>query len=249
MPSIEVEERIVLNNDVKYEVVYGKKIIEFSLITCSRKTLEIAVHPDRSVVVKAPVQSDLSLIEAKVRRRARWIIQQLNYFKQFNPKTPERCYVSGETHLYLGRQYRLKVETGVIHSVKLSRGIIWVVSKNDVDQNAVKTSLNKWYSDKAKEELGESLDRCWQKFSRFGFKKPNLSIRRMSKRWGSLSRSGTMTLNSDLVKTSKNCIDYVVMHELCHLRYHDHSPEFYNLLESVSPNWEKVKHKLELSLA
>ena len=110
----------------RHSVVYGQKTINYSLLFCDRKTMEIAVHPDSTVVVKAPVQSDISLIEEKIIKRARWIIRQLNYFKQFDPKTPERCYVNGETHLYLGRQYRLKLLEGAENSVKLSRGCFHV---------------------------------------------------------------------------------------------------------------------------
>lgn len=78
--------------------------------------------PDSTVIVKAPVQSDIALIEKKIIKRARWILKAQNYFKQFNPKTPDRCYVNGETHLYLGKQYRLKLAEGMENSVKLSRG-------------------------------------------------------------------------------------------------------------------------------
>ena len=70
----------------------------------------------------------------------------------------------------------------------------------------------------------------------------------MQKRWGSLSDKGTVTLNTDLIRAPKECIDYVVTHELCHLKYNNHGPEFYKLLDSVIPGWEKIKHKLELSM-
>lgn len=97
-------------------------------------------------------------------------------------------------------------------------------------------------------QFEKSMDRCWQKFKRFGINRPELSIKRMKKRWRSLSDKGLMTLNSDLIRAPKECIDYVVTHELCYLKYHDHSTEFYKLLDSVVPNWEKIKHKLELSM-
>jgi predicted metal-dependent hydrolase len=70
----------------------------------------------------------------------------------------------------------------------------------------------------------------------------------MRKRWGSLSEKGTLTLNVDLIRAPKECIDYVVTHELCHLKHRDHSPEFYKLLESLVPGWERMKQKLELSM-
>ncbi len=235
-------------HSTKRSIIYGQKTIDYSLLFCDRKTMEIAVHPDRTVVVKAPVQADIFLIEKKITKRARWIIRQLNYFKQFDPKTPERCYVNGETHLYLGRQYRLKLLEGIENSVKLSRGFFHVTCRNEPTPEAGKKLLNQWYSEKAQQQFAASLDRCWTKFSSLSIGKPEMSIKRMQKRWGSLSGKGTLTLNTDLIKAPKECIDYVVTHELCHLKYHDHSTEFYQLLDSVVPGWEKIKHKLELSL-
>lgn len=234
--------------DGRLSVVYGRKTIDFSLLYCDRKTMEIAVLPDSTVVVKAPVQSDVALIEKKVIKRARWILRQLDYFKQFNPKTPDRCYVGGETHRYLGKQYRLKLEEGPKNSVKLSRGFFHVTCRSELTPTAVKNLLNQWYSAKAQVQFAESMDRCWQRFKDMGLDQPKLSIRRMQRRWGSLSGRGTVTLNTNLIRAPKECIDYVVTHELCHLKYPDHGSKFYKLLDSVIPGWERIKHKLELSM-
>jgi len=242
------------NQHSRHSVLYGQKTIAFSLLYCERKTLEIAVHPDRTVLVKAPVQSDIALIEKKVIKRARWIIRQLNYFKQFTPKTPARCYVNGETHLYLGKQYRLKIAKGPENSVKLSRGFFHITCRNEPTPEIAKKLLHQWYVEKARLQFAASMDRCWQKMGRLGIDKmnklmlprsPRLSIKRMHKRWGSLSGKGTVTLNTDLIRAPQACIDYVVTHELCHLQYHDHSPEFYRLLDAVMPGWEKIKQTLE----
>lgn len=233
----------------KHSVVYGRKIIDFSLLYCDRKTMEIAVHPDSTVIVKAPMQSDITMIEKKIIKRARWILRQLNYFSQFNPKTPDRCYVNGETHLYLGKQYRLRLTEGPENSVKLSRGYFHITCRSKPTPIVSKKLLKGWYSERAQLQFAKSMDRCWQKLGAPGGIQPKLSIKRMKKRWGSLSDKGTVTLNTDLIRAPKECIDYVVTHELCHLKYHDHGPEFYKLLDSVIPGWEKIKHKLELCLA
>lgn len=239
-------EALIHNN--KLSVVYGRKTIDFSLLYCDRKTMEIAVHPDSTVIVKAPVQSDITLIEKKIIKRARWILRQLNYFKQFNPKTPDRCYVNGETHLYLGKQYRLKLAEGTENSVKLSRGFFHITCRNEPTPSATKKLLNQWYSEKAQLQFTKSLDHCWQNFKHLEIEKPKLSIKQMQKRWGSLSSRGAITLNTNLIKAPKECIDYVVTHELCHLKHHNHSPDFYNLLSSIMPDWEKRKQKLELKM-
>ncbi|NMA39915.1 MAG: M48 family metallopeptidase [Lentisphaerae bacterium] len=229
-------------------VVYGRKTISFSLLYSDRKTMEIAVLPDTAVVVKAPLSSDLACIEEKIIKRARWILRQQNYFRQFDPRTPQRCYVNGETHLYLGKQYRLKINTGVENSVKLSRGFFHITCRTEATPAAAKKLLTAWYLEKARIQFAESLGRCWQKLGSRDACQPKLSIRRMQRRWGSLSDLGTVTLNTDLIRAPKECIDYVVTHELCHLQHRDHGPEFYKLLESVIPGWEKIKQKLELTM-
>lgn len=232
-----------------HHLQYGSERIDYLLLSSKRKTLEIAVHPDGSIVVKAPCSSELAEIEIKLRKRARWILKQLRYFQQFTPRTPERRYISGETHLYLGRRYRLKVVIGESDSVTLFRGIFLVSCRKDCSQRKTMTLMESWYSPKALHHFNESLARCWFSFESCGVEKPALQIRRMKNRWGSLSNGSSIMLNPELIKAPSECIDYVVTHELCHLRFNNHSREFYNLLESVIPNWERIKHKLELTMA
>jgi predicted metal-dependent hydrolase len=230
-------------------VAYGKASIDFSLSYGDRKTLEIAVHPDQTVVVKAPLGTDDEAIRARVARRAGWIIKQQVFFRQFEPRTPERRYVGGETHLYLGRHYRLKISRGNRDAVKLTRGYFEIEIRGDVSSEKVKCLLERWYRDKAAERFRESLDCCCSHFEKHSPAKPRIQVKRMQKRWGSLSANGMLTLNADLIRASRECIDYVITHELSHLRYKNHGPEFYRFLEKVMPDWEKRKHKLEAALA
>jgi hypothetical protein len=236
-------------------VTYGKENIEFSFFHVDRKTLEIAVHPDRSVVVKAPLRIDDEAIRTRVARRAGWIIRQRNFFRQFDPRTPARSYVGGETHLYLGRNYRLKIGNGNRDGVKLARGFFEIEVRADISPEKIKSLLERWYRDKAAGKFRESFDRYWPYFGKsrgtacLAPTKPRLQIKRMRKRWGSLSAHGMLTLNTDLIRAPRECIDYVIVHELSHLRNDDHGPEFYRLLDKVLPDWEKRKHKLEVTLA
>ena len=118
--------------------------------------------------------------------------------------------MGGETHRYLGKQYRLKLEEGPKNSVKLSRGFFHVTCRSELTPTAVKNLLNQWYSAKAQVQFAESMDRCWQRFKDMGLDQPKLSIRRMQRRWGSLSGRGTVTLNTNLIRAPKECIDYIV---------------------------------------
>lgn len=230
-------------------IAYGKESIDFSLSHVDRKTLEIAVHPDQTVVVKAPLGIDDEAIRTRVARRAGWIIRQRDFFRQFDPRTPARSYVGGETHLYLGRNYRLKIGSGNQDTVKLIQGYFEILVKGDVSPEKVKNLLEGWYRDRAAGRFRESFDRCWPHFEKFSLAKPNLQIKRMRKRWGSLSANGRLTLNIDLIHVPRECIDYVIVHELSHLRYKNHGPKFYRFLDKVMPDWEKRKRKLETTLA
>jgi len=177
-------------------VTYGKETIGFIVYYATRKTLEIAVHPDSAVVIKAPVGTRFEDIQMRVCKRAGWIKRQLDYFRQFEPSTPPRQYVGGETHLYLGRQYRLKISSGERDEVKLIRGYFQIGVKESASPEKVKKLLEAWYAEKATGRFRESFERCWPFFGKLSLARPRLQIRRMKKRWGSLSKNGTLTLAS-----------------------------------------------------
>ena len=122
------------NNTIEHhKIKYGSKVLPFQLEYRKRKTLEISVYPDMSVRVKAPLKRTYCEIEEKVRKRAAWIIEQRYFFSLFLPIQPAKKYVSGESHFYLGKQYRLKVVRSIEEKVVLKRGIINVYTKNRND--------------------------------------------------------------------------------------------------------------------
>ena len=109
--------------------------------------------------------------------------------------------------------------------------------------------LNDWYRSKAKEVLQALLDEVMVKAPQFHGKIRAMQVKAMPKRWGSCTPGGTITLNSELVKAPKACIEYVILHELCHLTHPNHTKQFYNLLTSLMPDWPKWKDRLERSMA
>ena len=228
-------------------ISYGKTEIDYELLMMNRRSLEIAVHPDRSVVVKAPLSSTPEAIEEKIRKRARWIRRQIAYFNQFYPGTAERRYLGGESHLYLGRKYRLKIELSDKDRVLLRSGYFIIEASCDRPEH-IKALLESWYKRRAKIYLSKIFDDCWEAFRKGRLSKPHLKLQQMDKRWGSLSKKGQLRLNTNLIQTPKECIEYVVIHELCHLIHHSHGPEFYELLDRTMPDWMRRKHKLEMAL-
>ncbi|MBN9133936.1 MAG: M48 family metallopeptidase [Nitrosospira multiformis] len=230
-----------------YEFAYGKEKIRYRVQrVLTRRTLGIEVHPDRSVVVRAPVGCADEVISARVKKRAAWISRQIADFQRYSPRTPQRQYVSGETHLYLGRQYRLKVIAGEQASVRIGRSQLMVTVPGTVDPGRVRMLLYRWYLDHARRVFSEVLEQCLPRLD--GCQPPRLIIRTMQSRWGSLSQAGCMTLNASLIRAPRSCIEYVVTHELCHLRHRDHDTNFFRLLGRVMPDWEKRKRRLEAAL-
>lgn len=228
---------------------YGTQEIFFELQRSSRKTLAIEVHPDSSVHIIAPEDSSIQDIDQKVEKRARWIVKQQQYFEQFLPRTPERHYISGETHYYLGKSYLLKVSSGSDNQVKLKGGKLNVVCKGGIEQELVKKLLAQWYYQHAEKKFKILAKEAYSKFKEYDFKMPQLEIRRMSKRWGSCNTIDKITINPEIIKAAPKCIEYVMVHEMTHLVVANHNKRFYATLTNVMPNWKKWKDKLEQKLA
>ncbi|MDR6513353.1 putative metal-dependent hydrolase [Novosphingobium capsulatum] len=233
-----------------FSVEYGATRIECRVVRRARKTLEIAVEPDMSVVIAAPMDATAEAIEAKVRKRATWIIRQQRFFAQFMPRMPERQFVAGETHRYLGRQYRLKVVPHVQQGVKMNRGFIVVQTHRPFSPAATRELVEAWYKDRAHTKFAERIDVNLQRFSDSEFRRPKgVIIRQMKQRWGSMSPGCRLMLNRRLIEAPVDAIDYVITHELCHVTEAHHGQAFYDLLARVLPDWERRKQRLEQAMA
>jgi predicted metal-dependent hydrolase len=153
--------------------------------------------------------------------------------------------VPGETHLYLGRQYRLRVHCAGRASVKLVGRFFEVHLHTPKEPQAVAAVMHRWYQSHAERVFRDRLAVCLQAGSALPHVDVRLRVRAMVRRWGSCSKDGLITLNADLIKMPIHCIDYVIMHELCHLCVHDHSPAFFKLLGRCMPNWKQRKQRLD----
>jgi len=225
-------------------VRWGSTRIPFQYTYAKRKTLAISVHPDLSVTVKAPGGTPVEVIREKIQKRASWIRRMWREFELYLPKQPPRRYINGESHRYLGRQYRLRAVQGEIESVKCLRGYLWVTIKEEPEPEKVRRLLENWYRDHAKKIFQERLQECCRKSACKGVPPPSLIIRKMANRWGSCSRSSRIILNLELVKAPKDCIDYVITHELCHLQEGHHGLKFWRLLSRLMPDYADKRQRL-----
>ncbi|MEH4986924.1 MULTISPECIES: M48 family metallopeptidase [Enterobacter] len=227
--------------------IYGDERITFE---CKPRPLVngrilIKVHPDCRVVVSAPQDTDDQQVLNAVEKRGRWIYQQLRDFrKQLEYITP-RQYISGESHYYLGKQYMLKVIVAPsdTQGVKMLRGKLEVTLRYKSAEKVLQL-LTDWYKARAREVFAKRLSAMLEQ-ALWVSDSPPLRILTMQTQWGSCSPNGRVTLNPNLVKAPRECIDYVILHELCHLAEHNHSERFYRLMGQVMPDWEKTKKCLD----
>lgn len=224
---------------------YGKHVYDYALQIEDRKSLSLTVTPDMRVVVKAPETASEQRIEDFLKRKWLWLEKQLGYFRLHRKVARAREFVSGESMHYLGRQYKLVVNSRMDKSVKLTRGKICVgLGADTTDASLTEALLDDWLNERARNVFPERLEAMLSKFPKR--KLPALTIKRMTKRWGSYLGTDRIILNRLLIHASSDCIDYVIVHELCHARHKNHTAAFYRLLNERFPGWERVKEKLEL---
>jgi predicted metal-dependent hydrolase len=236
-----------LLNDKQYSLLYGDELINYMLRLKESDShkIVILVQPDTTITVTAPQSATMDEIDRALSKRAKWISRKVAGFKSHERYTLKRTYKSGESHFYLGRRYMLKinVDDSLHESVKIFRGQLHVYVKENSAEK-VKKHLLRWYKKKAYEVFNAQLDELLLK-TPWVNARPNIKIKSMETQWGSCSPKGEILLNPHLIKANKTSIEYVLLHELCHLAEHNHSERFYRLLEQVLPNWREIKDALD----
>ncbi|MFA6024703.1 MAG: SprT family zinc-dependent metalloprotease [Candidatus Gracilibacteria bacterium] len=224
---------------------YGKYSYEYYLVFQDRKTIALTVQPSLNIILKCPIGYDIDKIDKFLKRKWLWLEKQVQYFKKYQKKVAQKEYVSGESFLYLGRQYKLLVKSGETPQVKLEKGRITVFTTESPQNRSVnKAILDEWFELRMKSVFTARLEEVIKDFNNDRI--PELITRKMTKRWGSYLSNKKIILNPLLIRASKDCIDYVITHELCHMKHKNHNKNFFKLQESVVPNWKEVKEKLEL---
>lgn len=221
---------------ITYEIAYSNR----------RKHVAIAVNPDKRVEVLAPSHLDQLAIQDLVRKKASWVKEQLEWFDQINHLTASKEYVNGETFLYLGRQYRLKILCGGNRPSAKLRGKYFEATlpehiEYEDRHKAIKRVLWKWYRDHAEKKIGELIQSY---SSRLHIDPPAFRVKYQAKRWGSCSKDNGLNINLRISMAPMSQIEYVVAHELCHQKYKDHSAEFWKLMRLVMPDYEIRKENL-----
>ena len=228
------------------EIDLGGERKRYLLKRSPRRTMAITVEPGGGLIVTAPQKARIERIEALLQQRRAWIARQTREVATLPPPPTPREWVSGETHRYLGRQYRLKVERGPRSTVKLSGRYFWATVPETEDKEQVRRVVERWYLEHARATFERRMVDVVRKTSRLRLEEPPpLIVRKLAKRWGSCSPEGRILMNVEAVRLPVGCIDYLLTHELCHLRVPNHGAAFWRLLEACMPDWARWKRRLD----
>lgn len=217
--------------------MYSFDGIAYSLVRSERKTVSIYVEPDGSVLVRAPKDLALEKIENILRNKRLWIYRALVEFQELNHTKVQRKIASGEGFLFLGKSYRLKLDSDLTQALSLSQGY-FLLDENRADQ--ARTHFMNFYREQGKKYLPNRVEYFKKKL---GVEPKKIVVRELKNRWASRSKTA-LNFHWKIMLAPISVIDYVIIHELAHLVKEDHSPAFWEVVESVMPNYADKKNWL-----
>ena len=218
--------------------------IEFKVVYSGRRSIGISVLPDSSVIVRVPYLTSFKAITRIVTDKYGWIIKHRDNYRKLDNSSLNRSYTSGELHLFRGNRSILQIEKSVKPYVRFNDNTIELGTLKTDDSDVIKRLLYMGYKDEALILFPELLQKVVRGHQNQMFKPAGLIIRTMKRRWGSCSNKGVITLSTELIKLSDLYIEYVIAHELCHLKHHNHGAHYYKLLSEVFPEWKTVRREL-----
>ena len=240
-----------MEDSIMRSVVVEKGEINYCLERKEVKNLNLRIRKDGNVFVSANNDVPLEEIDEFVRSKSDYVLASVKKFEEMAQCRPQpKQYVSGESFYIQGRALRLKVSNADKDRVNTDGVYIFLEVKDPDDFDRKHKLISRFLNKQCKLVFEEVIDELYPAFKKYGVDKPMLKIRDMETRWGScLAKKGIITLNKRLLEAPRNCIEYVVMHELCHFIQPNHSKHFYSFLTMLMPDWKERKVLLEKTAA
>jgi predicted metal-dependent hydrolase len=218
---------------------------EYKIVRSRRQTLSIIVSPFNGVIVRAPLGIPIKYINRFVSEKSEWIIKTLKSFDNLR-KIESHRLSDGDKVLFEGKEHNLRIVNTDKNQVRLIDGnTIEVCTKGVADLRLIHFILEAWFKLVARKKLTIMFNGINSKYKAYGFSPTAFTVSRMKKRWGSCSSRGKIAVSYDLIRLDPVFAEYVIIHELCHLRYHNHSAEYYKFLAELYPDWKRVRNELK----
>src|SRR5215204_902030 len=219
------------------KIRYGTISIPYKIFKTRRiKTSEVIVDAD-TITVRVPFNKDKTEIQKLVLDKARWILRKQKEYRETTPEVRKPSFKENTTLPYLGNNYSLMINKNQArNSIEIVDGKFIVgVKSAKVSNNTLKKLYENWITEKA-QDIFEDKVRKYSK--KLGVRVKGVAIKNLRNRWRSLTKSGAINLNLNLVKAHEDIIDYIVLHELCHLRIKKHSHHYWELVHRFIPNYQ-----------
>lgn len=227
-----------------HQIIHGSRRIEFEILYRVRKNLSIIVEPCGQVRVIAPQRMKVAQVIEAMERNGDWLERQLNRVEASLVHLHPRYFASGESLLFRGRQYPCLVELDdrlARPSVRLEDGVFLLHSPVQ-DPALLRQAMEKWYRQEAGPVIAERVRHFGALIGRW----PQvIRIKNQQKRWGSCSQKGNVNFNWRLILIPDEILDYMVVHELCHLVHMNHSADFWGLVASIIPDYQQRRDWLK----
>jgi predicted metal-dependent hydrolase len=209
------------------------------LIRSKRRTIALIIERDGSFTVRAPMRAPHAAIETFIQQKADWITRTRENIKSIEPIVGKQ-YTDGEKFLFLGSSFDLKLVELQKHPLHFDSGFTLRRSAQPKGEQV----FTRWYKEHALEIISERVKQYSQQYT---FMPKQVKISSAKTRWGSCSPDGTLNFTWRLVMAPLDVIDYVVVHELVHLRVKDHSSKFWKAVESICPEYKNQRKWLRIN--
>ena len=224
------------NRNISYNIVYSDR----------RKNATLSVYPLKTVEISVPANLERERIQNLVRKKAEWVMKQILWFDEIVQTASVKEHVNGESYLYLGRQYRLKIIKNREKPQASLEGKYLAVTlpgktPEKREKAIVKAAIWKWYREQANVTMRESIKTYSEKL---GIKEPKFRIKNQEKRWGSCTEKNALNFNFRIAMAPVSLLNYVVAHEMCHINHKHHSNKFWESLRIIMPDYEERKERL-----
>jgi predicted metal-dependent hydrolase len=225
---------------IKQVLQYGNKTVEYDVIKSKRvKTSEIIVDENR-IVIRTPSNKPQSEIHQIIEKKVRWILDKQKQYSAFKKEINKPVFESGSTLPYLGRNYPLEIRenSGGEGNIRFQRGkFVFLFSTNEWTRNQIKSLYEEWLKQRAQKIFSNKVKE-YSKELKIEIQK--IVIKNLRNRWGSVTKEGVLNLNVNLLKSPSKVIDYIIIHEMCHIKFKAHSHHFWSLVHKIMPGYNDI---------
>lgn len=229
---------------MNFNIVFEDRIIEYSVIYSKRKTLEISIKAPGLVTVRAPQYVSKNQIEKTLRKKEKWLIEKLHFLNDSKNIPIKKNYVSGEYFMYLGKNYILDlvINEGLKKpEIKLTQHNL-IITAPTRGEDIIRQAMEAWYKEMAKQMIEERIS-YYSKY--FNEKVNSIKIKAQKTRWGSCNYKNDLFFNYKLIMSPLSVLDYVVVHEMCHMEHKHHQKSFWNNVASIVPDYNEKRKWLK----